>query len=88
MDITKLRKPLQRLTLAFAILSAILPVIQGAEYLWQGIFGSGFSIGREIIFFVGLSLTSAILVFVYVLLRKTQIVGIVVSLVICTIGGL
>ena len=88
MDITKLRKPLRRLTLAFAIMSAIVPVIMGADYLWQGFFGYGFSIGREFVVFVGLCIISAFLVFVYVLLEKTQIVGIVLSLVVCTIGGL
>ncbi len=88
MDITKLRKPLRRLTLGFAILSAIVPVIMGATYLWEGLFGYGFSIGREFVVFVGLCIISAFLVFVYVLLKKTRIVGIVLSLVVCTIGGL
>lgn len=88
MDITKFDKPLRRLTLGFAIISAMVPVIMGATYLWQGFFGYGFSMGREIVFFVGLSFTSLFLVFVYVLLRKTQIVGIVVSLVVWAIGGL
>ena len=88
MDIARLRKPLRRLTLAFAIMSAILPVIMGAEYLWQGFFGYGFSIGREFVVFVGLCFTSAFLVFVYVLVGKTQIVGIVLSVVVCAIGSL
>ncbi len=88
MDITKLRKPLRRLTLGFAILSAIGPVLMGGEYLWQGFFGYGFAIGREFVIFVGLCIISAFLVFVYVLLKKTRIVGIVLSLVVCTIGGL
>ncbi len=88
MDITKLRKPLRRLTLGFAILSAIVPAIMGVDYLWQGFFGYGFSIGREFVIFVGLCIISVFLVFVYVLLKKTRIVGIVLSLVVCTIGGL
>ncbi len=70
MDITKLRKPLRRLTLGFAILSAIGPVLMGAEYLWQGFFGYGFAIGREFVIFVGLCIISAFVVFVYVLLGK------------------
>ncbi len=88
MDITKLRKPLRRLTLGFAIISAIVPVIMGATYLWEGLFGYGFSIGREFVVFVGLCIISAFCVFAYVLLEKTRIVGIVLSLVVCTIGGL
>ncbi len=88
MDITKLRKPLRRLTLGFAIISAIVPVIMRATYLWEWVFGYGFSIGRECVVFVGLCSISAFLVFVYVLLGKTRIVGIVLSLVVCTIGGL
>ncbi len=88
MDITKFDKPLRRLTLGFAIISAMVPVIMGATYLWEGLFGYGFSIGREFVVFVGLCIISAFLVFVYVLLEKTQTVGIVLSLMVCTIGGL
>ncbi len=88
MDITKLRKPLRRLSLAFAFVLAILPIISLALLAFKVLTGGETSVGPKALFVVSvLGGLSVFFIAIYVLIRKTRRVGIIIEIFVFSILG-
>ena len=88
MDITKLGKPLRRLTLAFAVIFAILPAIFLVLFGFAVLTGGDTSIGPKELFVVSVSGgLSVFFIAMYIFIRKTRLTGIIVAIIIYIIFG-
>ncbi len=88
MDITKLGKPLRRLSLAFALILAILPVISLGLLAFEVLTGGETSVGPKALFVVSvLGGLSVFFIAIYVLIRKTRRVGIIIAILVFSILG-
>lgn len=88
MDITKLRKPLRRLSLAFALILAILPVISLSLLAFKVLTGGETSVGPKALFVVSvLGGLAVIFIAIYVLIQKTKRVGIIIAILVFSVLG-
>ncbi len=86
MDIARLGKPLRRLTLAFAIVSAILPAIFLGLLGFTVLTGSEYWVGPKELFVVSVSGGLSVFLFAtYTLIQKTRRVGTIIAIFVCSI---
>ena len=88
MDITRFGKPLRRLSLSFAFVLAILPVISLGLLAFKVLTGGETSVGPKALFVVSvLGGLSVFFIAIYALIRKTRRVGIIIAILVFSILG-
>ena len=88
MDITTFGKPLRRLSLAFAIIVAILPVYGLGILAFRVLTGSELYVGPRSFFVVSvLGGLSFLFVAIYIFIRKTKHTGIIIAIFVYFILG-